>query len=293
MQDLAIGICCGTLIDCALPELIETAARHGFPSVTARPASFAEAIERGWSEPRLRRLLADAGVRVSMVDALTKGLPGLPGPETLDAAWRALLPPDAIDPPDEAVVLRAAEALEAPWVNVAHFRGRPVPLAEMAEAIGGVCRRAAARGLGVALEFVPGTGLPDLAFALAVAEACGEPNCRITLDPWHFDRSGGGVEDLRRLPPGALAGVQLCDRTRPPPGTPYLPMSGRDLPGEGQLPLGDLVRAAVGNSPGLGVEVEVFSQELRGLSPDAIAARVAQAVNAWRAGLGQAASRPD
>lgn len=286
MQDLRIGICCGTLIDCSLPELIETAARHGFPTITARPASFAEALAGGWSEPRLRRLLADAGVRVTMVDALTKGLPGLPGPDDLDPAWRALLPPDAIDPPEEAVVLRAAAALEAPYVNVAHFRGRPVPLAQMAEAIAGVCRRAGAQGLGVALEFVPGTGLPDLAFAQAVAQACGEPNCRITLDPWHLDRSGGGVEDVRRLPPGALAGVQLCDRTRPPEGTPYLPMSGRDLPGDGELPLVELVSAAVANSPDLSVEVEVFSEALRGLPPDAIAQRVAQAVGTWRARLG-------
>jgi sugar phosphate isomerase/epimerase len=283
--DVQIGLCCGTLMQCGLPQLIETAARHGFPTITARPASFAAALEAGWTAPRLRRLLADAGLRVTMIDALTKGLPGLPGPETLDPGLRAILPPDAIDPPEESVVFAAAEGLEAPWVNIAHFRGRPVPFEEMAEAIGGVCRRASARGVGVALEFVPGTGLPDLPFAQRIAQACGEPNCRLTLDPWHLDRSGGDVEDVRALPPGAIAGVQLCDRTRPPPGTPYVPMSGRDLPGEGELPLHNLLRAALANSPAASVEVEVFTAEFDGWTPDAIAARVAQAMQTWRTKL--------
>jgi hypothetical protein len=79
----------------------------------------------------------------------------------LDPALRAILPPDAIDPPEEQVVMQAAEALEAPWVNVSHFRGTVVAHDLMAEAIGGACRRAAARGLGIALEFNPDTGLPE------------------------------------------------------------------------------------------------------------------------------------
>lgn len=278
-----IGLCCGTLVDTGLVDLIEIAGRHGFPTITVRPLSFIEALEQGETESSLRRRLANAGVRVTMVDALTKGLPGVAGPESLDPALRAILPRDAIDPPDEETCLRSAEALGARFVNVAHFRGRPVPLEEMADAIGHVCRRAAARGLSVALEFIPGTGLPDLSHARQVIERCGEPNCRITVDFWHLDRSGGTLEDLRQLPAGMIAGLQLCDRVPPPPGTPYIPMSGRDLPGEGQLPLHDLVRAALENTPGISAEVEVLKEEFRHLPADAVAARIAAAVKTWRA----------
>ncbi len=109
------------LLDATLPELIETAARHGFPTITARPATFAAALKIGFTERSLRKLLADAGVRVTMVDALTKGLPGVPPRETLDPELRAILPFDAIDPPDEETCLRSAEALEAPYVNVSLF----------------------------------------------------------------------------------------------------------------------------------------------------------------------------
>jgi sugar phosphate isomerase/epimerase len=282
---LEIGLCCGTVVQATLPELIETAARHGFPTITARPATFAAALEAGFTESSLRRLLADAGVRVTMIDGLTRGLPGVPAPETFDPALRARLPFDALDPPDEETCLRAAEVLEAPYLNVSLFRGRRVPLAEMADAIGGLCRRAAARGVAIALEFYPESGLPDLDFALGVVHSCGEPNCAITLDVWHLARSGGTVEDVRRLPPGVIAGMQISDRVAPPPGATYVPLGGRLAPGEGELPLGDIIRAALANSPGISAEVEVLNDELRDLPTDAVAARIAAAVARWRATL--------
>jgi sugar phosphate isomerase/epimerase len=275
-QRLEIGVCWGALQNADLPQLIEAAGRHGFPTITVRPAAFLAALEAGQTEQGLRRRLADAGVRVRVIDAISKGLPGLPEPETLDPALRAVLPPD------EQTCLATAEALECPIINVAHFTGRPVPLEQMAEAVGGVCRRAGARGLDIVLEFIPDTGLPDVRFAHAVARACGASNCSVMLDAWHLARSGGTVDDVRALPPGAVGGMQLCDRTPPAPGTPYVPMSGRDLPGEGQLPLGDIVRAALANNPAITAEIEVFNDELRGLPIDAAAARIAAALAAWR-----------
>jgi hypothetical protein len=61
----------------------------------------------------------------------------------------------------------------------------------------------------------------------------------------------------------------------PPPGTPYAPMFGRLLPGEGELPLVPLLRDLFRREPGLTVGVEVFSEELKALPPKEAAARVA------------------
>lgn len=282
---IQIGLACGTLLRLPLHELIEVAARYGFGTITARPLSFTEAIAEGSTEASLRRHLSDAGLRVTMIDCLSKGLPGMPSPDSLSGSIRERLPPDALDPPDEDVVMQCAEALEAPWVNVSHFLGHRVPMQEMTEAIGRVSRRAASHGLGIALEFNPDTGLPDIAYAQAIATGCGEPNCKITLDLWHLDRSEGGVDDIRALPPGALAGIQLNDRIRPAPGAAYVPMAGRALPGEGELQLGALVSAALLNSPGISAEVEVFSEELNGLSADAVGKRVSSSIASWLASI--------
>ena len=52
-------------------------------------------------------------------------------------------------------------------------------------------------------------------------------------------------------------------------------MFGRLLPGEGELPLVPLLRDLLGREPGLTVGVEVFSEELKALTPQEAAARVA------------------
>lgn len=267
MTTLDIGLCWGTVQQAALPELIEVAARHGFPTLSVRPDMILSTLADGMSEASLRRRLSDAGVRVATIDAITPAA-GVEGT------------------PSVADCLRAAHHVGAPVVNANRYGGGPIEDAALVDWVGDIARQAGERDLAIALEFVPDTALPDLATAHRIARNCGEPNCTILLDFWHHARSDGTVADIAALPPGALGSIQLDDRTPPEPGAPYVPASGRDLPGEGKLPLGELMRAALANSPGLSVELEVFSAELRALSADAAAARVAQAMRRWRAANG-------
>ncbi|TVV76620.1 sugar phosphate isomerase/epimerase family protein [Sphingomonas solaris] len=274
MNALEIGLCWGTLEKADLPDLIEAAGRHGFPTLSIRPDMVQATLDAEMSEAALRRRLADAGVRVRVIDALTAGLPGMPA--TVDLGGQVVARPDA------DACFRVAEAVGAPIVNVALYGGQPAPLAAIAEAIGAVAERARARGIALILEFIPGTAMPDITAAHAVAQASGAANCSILLDTWHLARSGGTLADVAALPPGAIGSLQICDRTPPPPGTPYVPMTGRDLPGEGQLPLGPICAAARLNNPALTAEIEVFSAELRDMTVDAAAARVAAAIARWR-----------
>jgi sugar phosphate isomerase/epimerase len=278
-----IGLGCANLLQATLPELVDVAERAGFRRITARPYAFAAALRTGWSEDALRRRLADAGITVTMIDAYTHAFPGLPDVSEVAPDVLARLPPEIVDPPDEAACFRAATELGASIVNVTHYMGRPLPMRVMADALAGVCQRAAPLGLRLCLEFIPDSGLPDLPFAQSVVEACGEPNAAILLDVFHLDRSGGTVADIHRLPSGAIAGIQLSDRTRAPAGTAHVPLGGRLLPGEGELPLHALVEAALENSPDATVDVEVLNDELRALTPDEAAAQLAAAANAWRA----------
>ena len=279
-----IGLGCANLLPATLPQFIDAAERAGFRRITVRPYAFVQALDAGWTEARLQQRLADAGIAVTMIDAITDSLPG--ALELADAEVRRRLPPDALDPIPETECFRAANVLGASIVNLTHYMGRSLPVDVAADAVGAVCRRAAPLGLRVCLEFFPDSGLPDLQFAQAVVEACGEPNAGVLLDVFHLDRSGGTVDDIRRLPPGAIAGIQLSDRLRPPPGTAHVPLSGRLLPGDGELPLRELVEAALENSPDATIDVEVLNDELRALSVDDAAARLADAARAWRATLG-------
>ena len=270
------------MLDATLPEFIDAAERAGFHRITVRPFAFARALEAGWTEDVLQRRLADADIVVTMIDGLSIALAGTPSVQDLDASVRARLPPDVFDPPDEEMCFRAATALGASIVNVVHYMGPPLPADVLGAAAAGICRRAAPLGLRICMEFFPESGLPDLPSAMAVMEACGEPNAAVLLDVFHLDRTGGTVEDVRRLPAGVIAGIQLSDRTTPAPGASHVPMGGRRLPGEGRLPLRELLEVALANSPHATVDIEVLNDELRSLPPDETAARLAAVVTAWR-----------
>jgi sugar phosphate isomerase/epimerase len=278
-----VGLACANLLQLSLPEFIDVAERAGFRRITARPYAFAQALGAGWTEVALQRRLADAGIAVTMIDALTHAFPGMRTVSELDAAVRDRLPPEVLDPPDEAMCFRAATVLGASIVNVTHYMGRPLPAGVLADALGDVARRAAALELRISVEFIPDSGFPDLPFAQSVIESCGGENVGLLLDVFHLDRSGGTVDDVRRLPRGAIAGIQLSDRTRPAPGTAHVPLGGRLLPGEGELPLHEVVEAALENSPDATVDIEVLNDELRNLPPDDTAARLSTAARAWRA----------
>lgn len=272
MRYIEVGLCWGTLENASLLELIEAAGAHGFSTLSVTPRMVISTLQHELDAAALRRRLDDAGVRVQVIDAIGGDLPGA----TVGGAtgW---------DPAPAAMCFRAAEEVGAPIVNICHFKfvGEPPGLAEMTDAVGAITRDAASRGLRVVLEFVPDSGIPDLSFAMAIVKGVKLPNCGVLVDPWHLARTGGTVDDLRGLPSGAIGAFQLDDRTAPPAGAPYVPRTGRDLPGEGELPLRDIALAVLDNNPTLTAEVEVFSDELRSLSTDEAARRVRASVDAW------------
>jgi hypothetical protein len=57
------------------------------------------------------------------------------------------------------------------------------------------------------------------------------------------------------------------------------------MPGEGTLPLDDLMRAALENSPGATLDIEVLNAELSSLPTDEAAARLAAGARSWLATL--------
>ena len=194
----------------------------------------------GLSEKTLRRRFTDAGVRPTLLDGLTSAIAGRATAGNPGCGHAGVASDRHPHPPDEETCFRCAEVLELPVINVIHYRGPELPLEQMADAVGALCHRAKARGFTVALEFVPTTGLRNLPFTQAVIAASGASNCGITLDFFHLDRTGGTAADIRRLPPGLIANIQVSDRTPSPPGTPHRPLTGRKMPGEGQIPLREL-----------------------------------------------------
>jgi sugar phosphate isomerase/epimerase len=81
------------------------------------------------------------------------------------------------------------------------------------------------------------------------------PNASVLVDALHFSRSGGLPAHIRDVDPALFRYAQICDASADMPGptdTPALireARTGRLLPGEGVLPLGELVAALPAGVP--------------------------------------------
>jgi sugar phosphate isomerase/epimerase len=255
-----LELCWGTLERASLIELLRVADQAGYGGVTVTPRSYLRLSPR--DARAVGAFLADRPVGVNVVDAILGGLPGSPPADQVDPRYRAgfeYTPEQCFD---------VADQLEAGVVNIAHFLGTAVEFQALAEAIAELAVQARLRRVRLTIEFIPGTGIPDLATAHRLACTAGADVVSVMLDTWHHARSGGRVSGVRRLSPGGIGGLQISDRVAPPPGSEYRIMEDRLLPGRGELPLAALLSAALANNPEVAVGVEVFSGELRSMPLD-------------------------
>jgi sugar phosphate isomerase/epimerase len=267
-----MGLCWGTVERANLRELIEVAGKNGFAALQVRPGLYLDARESGTSDGDLRALLGAHGVRVEVIDTFGPRLPGIVKPSVMRPDDRAGLELT------EEQGFHIAEVLEARVINLPHYLGDPsTPLPQIIDAFGDFCGRAAKRGFRVSLEFIPSTGVPDLATGLNVVR--GISNAGVLFDTWHWSRSGGGLETVLALRSGDVAAAQISDRTyaHMTSTEPFVPMTGRSQPGYGDLPLIDIAMHLLRINPSLNIAVEVFSVEQRayGLNEAARVAAVA------------------
>lgn len=250
-----------------LADIADMAASNGLKAVAVSVGHYVDAVEASGSPAEVRRTLDGLGVRVSVVDPLISPLPGTPRADDVDAARRRFFTYTEDD------CCRAADVLGASTINLAHYLGMPISRAELQDAVGSIAERHHARGFATTLEFIPDSGVPDLAAAIEIVSV--STHARIMFDTWHFARSGGTVEQLAELRPGVIGGVQISDRVLPPEGYTEEPLSGRRAPNKGELPLAAMIAAIQSSSPGLDIGIEVFSEELKALGWQAAGARMA------------------
>ncbi|MFN0161308.1 MAG: sugar phosphate isomerase/epimerase family protein [Burkholderiales bacterium] len=116
-----------------------------------------------------------------------------------------------------------------------------------------VCEAARSHGLTADLEFMPWTEAPDLATALRIVEGAAQPNGGVLIDALHVARAGVTLDALRAVPRNLLHYAQLCDGPLEAPATVegliHAARHERLLPGEGRLPLRELLDALPADIP--------------------------------------------
>jgi sugar phosphate isomerase/epimerase len=144
------------------------------------------------------------------------------------------------------------------------------PLRDAVTGLRALCDIAADRGLAVSFEFLPWTGVPDLAGAVRLLDAVDRDNLGLVLDTWHWFRQPGGpdVPTLRAIPAERIHMLQLNDAPAQPEGNPIVEtVTARLLPGEGAIDIAGLldVLSQMGAAPV--IVSEVFSHALAAMGP--------------------------
>ena len=153
--------------------------------------------------------------------------------------------------------------------------------------------RAAAYGLRCILEFIPIWGIKDLRMAWQILQIADRPNTALAFDFWHYIRGRRDDGLLRSIPGDRIAYVQVTDaEAEPPPGRSLEQdcLFHRLQPGEGALPIKEMldILREIGGVERVGPEV--FSAKLDALPAEAIAQELREPY--WRALAQSGIGRP-
>ena len=242
-----------TVLDTTPPELVSVAAAAGFRTIgirlTATPSVGVPPYDVLHDGPLLRETLArlaDTGVSV------------------LDTEFLRFEPERPVGVPEGFLEVSARLGAR----NILVMSAEPED-ARTLDRLCELCDQAAAYGLHVNLEFAIYTGVRTLAHAAEVVARSKRSNASVLIDALHFSRSGGLPAHVAQVDPSLFRYAQICDASPIMPGprdTPSLireARTGRLLPGDGALPLADLVAAL---PDGLPLAIEAPCQATAGLS---------------------------
>lgn len=165
-----------------------------------------------------------------------------------------------------------AFALAVPGVRLA-------PVEVLAKRFGALCDRAAAHGVGIALEslsFMPGFNHAGVVEVLRLAD---RPNATVQVDMWHIFRDPTALPALDELSARQIGGIELCDGPLAPPGDLLTEaVDGRLLPGHGEWDVLGFLRHLDAKGVDVPLSTEVLSTTMRALSPKENATRTMTAV---------------
>ena len=252
-----------------LLDRLAPAREAGFSAISLMPGDIWSLEAAGMSAVEIGQRIADHGLAVMEMDCTACWLPSqrTAGDDVPMAALLRSLSPGR--------VIEAAARIGSPSVTAVEMMGVTTSLDEAAEAFAYLCDLAAEHGLKVHIEFLPFGGIPDLASAWAIVQAAGRINGGLTLDSWHFFRSGSSFELLAQIPGSRIHTIQINDApAKAEPDLLQETMSARLIPGQGSFDLPRFIRTLDRTGTEAPISVEIFSASTR-------SAPMAEAIKSW------------
>ncbi len=242
-----LSLAAGTILDVGPPDAVDVAAEAGFTSVGVwfDATTWTDAVADD-----VRSRAADRGLTILDIE-----------PIMLTPAGSARLDHG------EAIV-DAAIRIGARNVLVA---SRDTDNDRVADRLRSLAARLEGTDIRLVLEFLPILGVRTLPQALSIVAAAGHPCLGVLVDNLHLSRAGHVPADLTGVTAHLLPYIQVCDAPAVPadtevPALLHEALHGRQLPGEGGLPIAELLAVV----PKVPISLELRAEHLRTSYPDPV-----------------------
>lgn len=266
----------GSLLGVPFEDRVAAAAGAGFASIGFSLREYRRCVRQdGLDLTRMLRVLGHYGMRVSELETYV----GFSAPENDRGGPFAAALQDLrlTDKRDEAEIYELATTLEVPILQALGTYGTPILEPEAVHRFAALCDRVAPYGLSVALEFLPGTNVPDPTTAQRVVVDAGCANGGICFDSWHWFRGTSDDAIPDGLDADRILMIQLNDGPLVPVDPDYLAdcISHRLAPGSGEFDLQRLMSRLWQIGVDLPIGVEVLNCDHSGQTAGVIASRLA------------------
>lgn len=241
-----------------LPEKLDAIAAAGFFGVEIFENDF---LVSDRSPAEVGRMVRDAGLEITLFQPF-RDFEGMPEPHRTRAFDRAERKFDVMGELGAELMLICSNVSQ---VALGGIDRAAADLAELGE-------RAAGRGLRVGYEALAwGRYVNDHRDAWEIVRRANHPDIGIILDSFHTLARKINVDSIASIPKEKIFLVQLADAPLFDMELLYWSRHYRNMPGEGDLPVADFMKAVAATGYDGVLSLEIFNDQFRGGSPESIA----------------------
>lgn len=242
-----------------LREKLEAISAAGFDGVEIFENDF---LAYDASPAEVGRMVRDQGLTITLFQPF-RDFEGLPEPQRARAFERAERKFDLMNELGADLMLICSSVSPIALGGIDRAAGDLRELGELA----------AKRNIRVGYEALAwGRHVNDHRDAWEIVRRADHPHVGLILDSFHTLARGTDVETIRSIPGDRIFIVQLADAPKIDMDLLYWSRHFRNMPGEGDLPVVDFMRAVAATGYNGPLSLEIFNDQFRGGSPRSIAA---------------------
>ncbi len=243
-------------------DRVESAARAGFKGFGIWHADLERVLEK-YSLNEVKQILEDNGIRHVELEFLMDWFLEGERKKLSDIRKRKLF--------------EAAEVLGARHIKVGDFVQEQCSLPRLIDSFATLCEEAARHRTRIGFELMPFAMIRTLDESLAMVKGAGAPNGGIVFDLWHIVKLSIPYEEVCRVPPEYIVGVELNDGTIAAPWSLHEDtINHRRFCGEGEFDVRGFVQGLKKAGYAGPWGIEVLSAELRALPLEELTTRAFQ-----------------